>query len=394
MGARPQGLVPGTLVGAVTLLLASVLAAGMRSPTTGDLAISADLPARDPARPGEAAAASAPAPRAGDAARPDILPPPTLPDLDRGTGGGLPAISVDALAVPDGGDAAASTSATLAAAPPAPAPTTPIGPGDGATPRARFESRFPAHTAATQDVDDPATTRWAVLVGVNAHQGTTRDNVGSRQDAQSLYAHLMDQGWLPDHVLLLTDELATREAIVESIHWLARRSTDDSVAVFHYSGHAKQWFGQDVDGDGESPDEGLWPTDNDHIPDGEFVRLMGDVTAGRLWVNVMACEAAGFLDPGLARDGRIITYSSAEDEKSYEDPAVGHSVWGWNLVVQGLRNGEADRDQDGSVTVQEAVAYAVPAATTRTTGQAYGAQHGGMVDRAGGVFSLAVPDQP
>lgn len=301
----------------------------------------------------------------------------------------------DVLVVPDGDSGPGDpVPAPTAAAPPAPPPTTPVGAPAGDTPRARFESQFPAHAAASQDAAEPVTTRWAVLVGVNEHSGRTRDNVGSRQDAQSLYAHLMELGWAPDHVLLLTDGLATRETMIEAVHWLARQTTGESVAVFSYSGHAKQWPGQDMDGDGEVPDEGLWPSDNRHIVDGEFRDLMATVTAGRMWLNFMACEAAGFLDPGLVRDGRIVTFSSAEDEKSYEDPSVGHSVWGWNLVVQGFRRGAADANEDGEVTVQEATTFAVPRAATRTRNQAFGSQNGGMVDHSGGIFSLAIPAPP
>ncbi len=337
----------------------------------------------------------APAPTPPPAPAPVAL---SIPDQQQaaGTDAGSvsPVVADDALVVPDGQAGAPppdGTEASLAPAPPTRQPTTPVGPGEGGTPRERFESRFPAHAAAAQDAGDPASSRWAVLVGVNEHTGSTRDNIGSRQDAESLYTHLMDLGWADDHVLLLTDELATRESIVEAVAWLARKTDDASVAVFSYSGHAKQWPGQDMDGDGEVPDEALWPTDNQHIVDGDFVDMMDDVEAGRLWLNFMACEGAGFLDPGLAREGRVVTYSSAEVEKSYEDPSVGHSVWGWNLTVQGLRLGEADSNGDGEVTVQEAATYAIPRAAERTRGQRYGAQNGGMVDQSRGAFSLTIP---
>lgn len=325
---------------------------------------------------------------------PVVTAVPDPDDVNTDPEGAAPAVAERALAVPDGSDSTGdppTQATTTAPAPPTHVPTTPVGPGEGDTPQARFASHFPAHAAATQDPDDPASSRWAVLVGVNTHQGSTRDNIGSRQDAESLYSHLVDMGWSEDHVLLLTDELATRESIVEAVAWLARKTNDASVAVFSYSGHAKQWPGEDRDGDGEVPDEALWPTDNQHIVDGEFVDMMADVEAGRLWINFMACEAAGFMDPGLVRDGRIVTYSSAEVEKSYEDPSVGHSVWGWNLTVNGLRLGEADSNDDGDVTVQEAAAYAIPRAARRTSGQRHGAQNGGMVDQAHGAFSLTLP---
>lgn len=398
-GSTPRGVLVWarrTLSVVAVLLLVSALGLlGLRGPGDTDLAIT------DPDEVGGLDRVStalppgqAPAPAPPQVPAPVSMPVPELQQPQADTGPVTPVVADDALVVPDGQDGAPppdGTEASLAPAPPTRQPTTPVGPGEGASARERFESRFPAHAAATQQADDPVSTRWAVLVGVNEHSGSTRDNIGSRQDAESLYTHLLDMGWADDHVLLLTDGLATRETIVQAVDWLARKTDEASVAVFSYSGHAKQWPGQDMDGDGEVPDEALWPTDNQHIVDGEFVDMMAAVEAGRLWLNFMACEGAGFVDPGLALEGRVVTYSSAEVEKSYEDPSVGHSVWGWNLTVQGLRLGEADTNGDGEVTVQEAAAYAIPRAAERTRGQRYGAQNGGMVDQARGAFSLAIP---
>lgn len=253
----------------------------------------------------------------------------------------------------------------------------------------RFEAAFPAHAAARQDPADPSTTRWAVLVGVNEHQGRTRDNVGSRQDAEDLAAHLLSLGWREDHVLVLADHAATREGIEQALRWLARKTDGHSVSIVHYSGHTRQWR-QDIDGDGERMDEGLWPSDNRFITDRRFVELVGGVD-GRLWVNIAACEAAGLGDPGLARDGRILTFSSREDQKSYEDPSVDNSVWGFFLIDEALRAGFGDADGDGDVTVQEAFEFAAPRAARRTSRQAHGPQNPVVDDRAGGGFSLRLP---
>lgn len=258
--------------------------------------------------------------------------------------------------------------------------------------RRRFEQLFPAQVGASQNAaGDPASTRWAVLIGINEHAGRTRDNVGSRQDAEDLAAHLLALGWRKDHVVLLRDQLATGENMLEAIAWLARKTDRNSVAVFHYSGHTKQWPGRDVDGDGEVPDEALWGSDNAKIPDRRFVRAMGAVDAGRLWVDIGACEAAGFMDPGLRRTGRVLTFSSREPEKSYEDPSVGNSVWGYFLADRGLRSGLGDRDGDGQVTVEEAFAYAAPRATRRTAQASHGPQRPVLVDDLRGDFSLRMP---
>lgn len=257
----------------------------------------------------------------------------------------------------------------------------------------RFWERHPAQVAATEDPADPATTRWAVLIGINKHSTSVRDNFGSRQDAEDLYEHLLSLGWRDDHIVLLTDTAATREAMLQAMAWLDEKTTPDSVAVFHYSGHSKKWYGQDHDGDGEITDEGLWPADGQFIPDSEMVDAL-DGVEGQLWVNIGACESAGFNDPGLDREGRLLTFSSREDQKSYEDPSVENSVWGYYLVDQALLDGRADANGDGEVTVEEAVLWAAPAAHERTQGQRYGTQDAVMIDRVDGDFSLSIPDPP
>ncbi|HEX9889281.1 MAG TPA: caspase family protein [Nitriliruptorales bacterium] len=283
----------------------------------------------------------------------------------------------------------------LRAATRAPASRPRSGPAPDVPAQQRFEQRFPGHAAAQQDPRDPATTRWAVLVGINEHQGSVRDNVGSRQDAEELWQHLVELGWRQDQVLLLTDATATYENITEAIAWLGRKTDQRSVAVFHYSGHTKKWYGQDADGDGEITDEGLWPSDNRYIIDSEWVHRMSAVGAGRLWINIGGCESAGLNDPGLERPGRILTFSSTESEKSYEDPAVANSVWGYYLVDQGLRAGHGDLNGDGNVTVEEAFNYAAPRAAQRTHGQhPYGPQHAVVVDHLQGDFDLRIPSPP
>jgi hypothetical protein len=299
-----------------------------------------------------------------------------------------------ALVVSDPGPAptgVAPTAPPTSAPPPSPAPPPPTADDPQ---RAAFEQTFPAHAAATQDPADPASTRWAVLIGINEHQGSTRDNLTSRQDAEALAGHLRSLGWREDHVLLLTDGLATRAMIVEAIRWLGRKTDGHSVAVFHYSGHTKQWPGRDVDGDGEIPDEALWPSDNRHIVDREFVDLMAAVEPWRLWINIGACEAAGFNDPGLDRAGRLLTFSSQEHEKSYENPSVGYTVWGQYLVAEALIGGAGDTDGDGDITVEEAVNHAVPRAAQRTAGERHGSQNGAVIDRVDGAFSLRIPPPP
>lgn len=294
-----------------------------------------------------------------------------------------------AAAAPPGPSAPAQLVTEQAAAQTAPAPPPPAPAASGAT----FADRFPAHAAATQDPADPATTRWALLIGINEHRGVA-DNIGSRQDAEDLRTQLLARGWRDDHILLLTDRQATRAGIVEGIAWLADKTDEDSVVVFHYSGHSKKWYGQDVDGDGEVTDEGLWPSDNRFIVDSELVRLLDPVRPHAMWISFATCNAAGFADPGLAGPGRILTFSSSEARKSYEHPSWGNSVWGSLVIDQAFGAGLGDLDGDGRVTVEEAFAWARPRAAETTSQQRYGAQDAVLVDDVDGDFDLRIPGAP
>ncbi len=257
-----------------------------------------------------------------------------------------------------------------------------------------FAERHAPQLAAVQDPADPATTRWALLIGINEHLGGVSDNIGSRQDAEALRAHLLANGWRDDHILLLTDRAATGAAIRDGLRWLADKTDESSVAVFHYSGHSKKWRGVDRDGDGEVTDEGLWPTDDDFIVDSDLVALLDPVRPSAFWISFASCNAAGFADPGLAQPGRVLTFSSGEPQKSYEHPSWGHSVWGWFLIEQGMRAGLADLDGNGRVGVEEAWTWARPHAIDTTRSQRYGSQDAVIVDQLDGELHLGIPGAP
>ncbi|MBW3576514.1 MAG: caspase family protein [Actinobacteria bacterium] len=346
--------------------------------TTTNVAQPTSTRSSPPTAPGQAAAAP-------PAEEPAAVEPPVEP-APVAEAAAEPAVETGLVAIDPGATASGSSAPPRSSRPAQPPPASDAG-------RSRFAARFAPHEQAVQDPRDPATTRWAVLIGINDYEGRTRDNVGSRQDAEDLHAHLRALGWRDDHIVLLTDRVATRENIEQAIAWLARKTDGSSVAVFHFSGHTKQWRGRDVDGDGEVPDEALWPADNRHIVDSELVARLAHVSAGRLWIDIGACEAAGYADPGMRRAGRVLTFSSAEPEKSYEDPSVGNSVWGYFLIEGGMRGRGGDANGDGDVTVQEAFAYAAPRSANRTVRGSHGSQHPQMLDDAG-TFSLRIPAPP
>lgn len=250
-------------------------------------------------------------------------------------------------------------------------------------PPLRFRDLFPAQTRATIDPAIPATNYWALLIGINDYAGSTRDNVGSYQDARDLRVYLLNIGWRNDHIALIANRYATASMILQGISWLASKTNSASTVVFNYSGHEEPKYY------GGTRHIMLWASDNRFIADTVFARDLGYVTARQMWINLAVCRAGGFNDPGLVQSGRVVTFSSPESELSYEDPSVSHSVMGWYIIMEAMAYDQADANGDGQVTVEEAFAYARPRVVNRT----HGAQHPFMVDRHSGAMSL-IPPKP
>jgi hypothetical protein len=230
--------------------------------------------------------------------------------------------------------------------PPAPQPPAPAPPSEpegiealGPPPGPQVDLR-PERVAAPQD-------RYALLAGVSDYRPPTVDTIGSANDVRALADHLVQSGWRPENVRVLLDGQVTGAALREGMAWLADRGQAGTFSFFHWSGHVKRLGGGT---------EALWPVDRDWVRDREVTAALSRVQ-GRLWVDVAGCEAGSFL-PGLPSDRVLVSASSRDVEKSYEYPEWGKSVWTGLLLDLGIRQGGADADGDGRVTMGEALRYA------------------------------------
>ena len=217
----------------------------------------------------------------------------------------------------------------------------------------------PASAAAAPAAGD----RWALIVGIDHFLGPTRTNFGAVNDAADFHQLLRNAGFAEDHIRVLTDSLANASDIRAGLQWLVANSSPTSFSVFHYSGHVKQ----------TGTTEYLWPHDNSFIPDTELAASM-KALKGTAWVDISGCEAQGF-DEGISSPTRLVTASSQSNEKSYEIPDMGHSVFSLLEIQQAMLHAAGDANHDGRVSVQEAFAYAAARAPQLSAGQAQGAQH-------------------
>jgi hypothetical protein len=214
----------------------------------------------------------------------------------------------------------------------------------------------PAHTA-------PPEQRYAFLAGITNYRSPTHDTIGAANDARFIAALLERNGWLPQNIRVVTDEEATGSAIRSGLAWLAGKSTPGTFTLFHYSGHVKQ----------AGSTEKLWPVDRSFITDSEMGGLLSRGT-GKMWVDIAGCEAGGFAG-GLPSTRVLFSGSSRSNQKSYEYPQWGESIWTGLLFDIGTGQGAADADKNGRVTIGEALRYAAYYAQAITRGQRpYGPQ--------------------
>jgi hypothetical protein len=179
---------------------------------------------------------------------------------------------------------------------------------------------------------------WAVMVGVDDYPGTQADLRAAAADARAVDAALAAYGVPANRRVLLLNATATTANITRALNWLTTRASPSATAVFFFSGHVRQAFG-DLDGDGEDVDEALVGSDGAHIYDGEVARLLRALQSKSAWIGIAGCYAAGFAD-ALA-PGRVLTAASTETDVAYENSGLGHSYLVEFMVRRAMHQGRA-----------------------------------------------------
>jgi hypothetical protein len=220
----------------------------------------------------------------------------------------------------------------------------------------------PSATTASSSGDvvfDPATS-WALLIGIGTYDSPTHPTYGGIGDVNAFHQLLNQAGWPDSHILILTDQAATANAIRSAMHWLVAKSNGSTFSVFHYSGHVNLANGHTY----------MWGVDNQFISEDEFGAALQPLQ-GRAWIDIAGCEAAAF-NHGISNANRLFTGSSMGNQKSYEEPDWHESVWTGFTVDRGMLNHEAS---NGPISVQQAVTWAQQQAPAYTNGQRpYGPQ--------------------
>ena len=193
---------------------------------------------------------------------------------------------------------------------------------------------------------------WAIVCGITDYGGAG-DLPNCRRDAERLAGGLVYDGVLsPSNLILLTDSEGTAEGIRNAFAQLAPKVQPGDIFLFFYSGH-----GTRGDNDPRATDE---PDRRDEflalhegsISDDEMQQLFSTIPAKLSMLVLDSCFSGGFARDVISEPGRLGIFSSEEDVVSLVASEFNAGGYLAHYFRRGMR-GEADNDQDGTVTVGE-----------------------------------------
>lgn len=150
----------------------------------------------------------------------------------------------------------------------------------------------------------------ALLVGINIYPDPRNELHGCINDVNDAADFLVTKrGFAMPDVRLLTDNRATKAAILERLQWLVAGSKAGDELYFHYSGHGAQLATRSKKGELDGLDEVICPydfdwTDKTALRDKEFAKIFAAVPKGvqLIWVSD-SCHSAdlsrGMMIPGV-----------------------------------------------------------------------------------------------
>jgi N-acetylmuramoyl-L-alanine amidase len=242
------------------------------------------------------------------------------------------------------------------------------------SPKVKSEAEIKGDGAPTSSPSIYGTgNRWAVLVGVNEYQDMT--NYGKLhvcvKDVYAIYKQLIAGGFDTDRIRLLIDdssELPTRENILVALKSVADATEPDDLLLFYYSGHGDET-------DGESylvAHNGRRLVLRDTAVSVSRVKeIMEQAPARAKVIFLDACHSGADIggkgpkpmsEEFIRRvfeqaEGLVILASCKQGQLSYEWRVQERSVF-THFLLEAL-SGQADRDEKGFVTIQDANRHVV-----------------------------------
>jgi hypothetical protein len=184
---------------------------------------------------------------------------------------------------------------------------------------------------------------WAILVEKDFYGGDgTEDFSGDYINITRMRRVLEDAGWNPEHIHDLRE--FDRETLQAELDWLEDNADEDDIAILYISSHAEylggpaSWFTSLADEWEQNPSQ-------------RKLLIISTCKAAR-FTNSVADDPSPHLSIAAVAENELGWYGNEEEGL----PIIG-SVFTY-YFTDALQNPDADADQNGLVSVQEAVLMA------------------------------------
>ncbi|MDP3509062.1 MAG: caspase family protein [Candidatus Melainabacteria bacterium] len=237
---------------------------------------------------------------------------------------------------------------------------------------------LPVSKTTVPGANKPIRDKWAVVIGIDKFKDKRIPSLQySSKDARDFADFLVKEGnFAPDHILLLTNEEATENAIQRAVgdDWLPRRVLEDDVVIVFASTHGSP---KEMDVAGENFLV-TYDTDVDNLFSSAIelqdlaTTIRRRTMCDRVIVLLDACNsgAAEVGGKGLSRsqnfevgsiagEGTIVISSSKANERSWESKRYQNGVFTHNLMSALKCKGAQTRLSDAYEALRDLVAQEV-----------------------------------
>jgi hypothetical protein len=218
---------------------------------------------------------------------------------------------------------------------------------------------------------------WGVIVGIADYAGFKNDLPVTQRHMRALYETLCSQdNWQEDHLLLLLDEEATKENVLDAFEWLITHSDSDDVVLFSFQGHGSS-IDDDTGDELDGKDEGIvaWEGLEGIIIDDQLDEKLDQISCEGMFLIFHSCLSGGLIDTprcvlkfqsywsftpeftsDIEGDHRVIIMSSMDQGLALAYPSLTRQT------AYGLQ-GDAEDDQPedpgfGVISAEETARYA------------------------------------
>jgi len=242
---------------------------------------------------------------------------------------------------------------------------------------------------------------WAIILGISDYQDVAiPDLMFAAKDAGAFAQYLLSLGVPQKQIYLLQDKQATLSKMSKGLQELQRKVGKDGIIMVFFSGHGGADRTGDVyfllqDTDSGNPAKTAYPMREfkkmlRSMPTNQVLAFLdachsGSATQGKFFiakdVNLGAMQKTSqdkiaslvkkepdAEEPGQEDKQIGIFTSSQEDQISQEDTQEKHGLFTYYLL-EGLKQGKADENQDGKITLEESYLYVYEKVGKRTKGK-------------------------